>query len=358
VPAVNVRCILVIQQGIRRSLEAWLETEMRDPEVLLDPGIVRAENRATLTDSVTSQLRDLIIAGDLPPGTQLRLQSLAMRLGVSVMPIREALRVLEAERLIAAPPHRGASVLQISANEVEEIYAMRVGLERLAAKRAMERILPEEVLVLRQQFEVIAEAAKAEDLDRFSAEDRKFHRMLYAVAGRDSLYQRIVDLTQSATRAVKLAYGIWRPLMLGLDAHRPLMEAIEVGNPDRVAQLTYEHVAEGGARIHAAILRWEETEVQPFPRPRSAAISRASSSGSPSGGQSISTWTRNPIPPPLRSASPRTRQVGPSGVECPPELAEGRSRRAGGGRTPAVEKDPGLAAALDALVDPPAERAN
>lgn len=190
---------------------------------------------------------------------------------------------------------------------------MRVGLERLAAKWAMERILAEEVLVPRQQFEVMAEAAKADYLDRFSPADRMCHRMLDAVAGRDSLYQRIVDLTQSATRAVKLAYGIWRPLMLGLDAHRPLMEAIEVGNPDRVAQLNYGPVAEGGARIHDATLRCEDTEVQPFPRPRSAAISRATSSGSPSGGQSISTWTRNPIPPPLRSASPRTRQVGPSG---------------------------------------------
>ncbi len=225
---------------------------------MLESAIVPPEIYRTLTDTVTSQLRDLIIAGEIPPGTALRLRSLAIRLGVSVMPVREALRVLEAERLVVVSPHRGATVLQISANEVEEIYAMRAGLERLAAKRAMERILPQEVLSLSQQFEVMAKAAKADDLDRFSLEDRKFHGMLYAVAGRDTLYRKILDLTRSGSRAVKLAYGVWRPLVLGLDAHRPIMDAIETGDPDRVAQLTYEHVSEGGARIHAAVARWEE----------------------------------------------------------------------------------------------------
>ena len=227
---------------------------------VLGSAIAPAGVYRTLTDTVTSQLRDLIIAGEIPPGTALRLRSLATRLGVSVMPVREALRVLEAERLVVVSPHRGATVLQISANEVEEIYAMRAGLERLAAKRAMERILPQEVLSLSHQFEVMAEAAKADELDRFSLEDRKFHRMLYVVAGRDSLLTKILELTRSGSRAVMLAYGVWRPLVLGLDAHRPIMEAIETGDPDRVAQLTYEHVSEGGARIHAAVARWEEAQ--------------------------------------------------------------------------------------------------
>lgn len=228
-----------------------------DAEALLDAVIATPESPQTLTVSVTSRLRDLIISGAVPPGTPLPLQALAVRLGVSVMPVREALRVLEAERLVVTRPHRGSRVLQISADEVEEIYAMRVGLERIAAKRAMERILPEEVLALRQQFDVMIEAARAEDLDRFSREDRRFHAMLYLAAGRESLYRKIVDLTQSSTRAVTLAYGIWRPLMLGLDAHRPILEAIEAGDPEPVAQLTYEHVSDGGARIHAAVARWE-----------------------------------------------------------------------------------------------------
>jgi DNA-binding GntR family transcriptional regulator len=228
---------------------------------VLEPLIAPAGVYRTLTDSVTSQLRDLIIAGDIPPGTALRLRSVADQLGVSVMPVREALRVLEAERLVTVSPHRGATVMQISAHEVEEIYAMRGGLERLAARRAMERILPEEVLSLSRQFEAMAEAARADDLDRFSIEDRKFHRMLYEVAGRDSLRRKILDLTRSGSRAVKLAYGVWRPLVLGLEAHRPIMDSIEAGDPDRVAQLTYEHVTEGGARIHAAVARWEADRV-------------------------------------------------------------------------------------------------
>lgn len=213
--------------------------------------------RRTLTSTVADRLRTLIIDGTIPPGSPLRLRALADRLDVSITPIREAIRVLESERLVVTSPHRGATVLQISSDEVEEIYAMRVGLEHLAARRAMERILPNEVLALRDQFELMTVAARSEDLDRFSAEDRRFHQMLYACAGRPALLTKIVDLAQSSLRATKLAYGIWRPLTLGLDAHRPLMEGIEGGDPDRVARMTYEHVREGGSRIRAAVVRWE-----------------------------------------------------------------------------------------------------
>lgn len=223
--------------------------------------VPQARTRArTLTSTVADRLRTLIIDGTIPPGSPLRLNALADRLDVSITPVREAIRVLEAERLVITSPHRGATVLRISSDEVEEIYAMRVGLEHLAARRAMERILPNEVLALRDQFEVMATAARREDLDRFSSEDRRFHQMLYVCAGRPPLLTKILGLTQSSFRATKLAYGIWRPLMLGLDAHRPLMEAIEAGDPDRVARMTYEHVREGGSRIHAAVLRWEEAQ--------------------------------------------------------------------------------------------------
>lgn len=226
-------------------------------EALLDSALPAPEDRRTLTDSVARRLRDLIIEGHLPPGTPLRLQALASRLGVSVMPVREALRLLEAERLVAVSPHRGATVLQVSSDEVEEIYVMRAALERLAARVAMTRISADAIRSLRSQFEAMAAAAADEDLDRFSVEDRRFHRLLYAAAGREGLYARILDLSQSSLRATNLAYGIWRPLLLGLEAHRPILEAIEAGEPEEVARLTFGHVTEGGARIYAAVRAWE-----------------------------------------------------------------------------------------------------
>jgi DNA-binding GntR family transcriptional regulator len=219
--------------------------------------VLEPAERRTLTGSTVDRLRTLILAGDLPPGTPLRLRAVAARLGVSNMPVREALRTLEAERLVVVIPHRGATVLQISSDEVEEIYAMRAGLERLAARRAMERILPEEVIAIQTQFKRMEEAAETEDLDRFFREDRRFHDMLYMAAQRPSLEQRVHELARSSTRAVKLAYGVWRPLTRAVAAHQPLVDAIAAGDADRVARLTFAHVTEGGARIHAAVARWE-----------------------------------------------------------------------------------------------------
>ena len=230
-------------------------------EGLLDTVLGAPEDRRTLTASVARRLRDLIIAGDLPPGTPLRLQALAQRLDVSVMPIREALRLLEAERLVTVSPHRGATVLQLSSDEVEEIYAMRAGLERLAAGIAAERISRESIAALRQQFDAMALAASDEDLDRFRDEDRRFHRTLYAAASRPTLYTRILDLSRSSSRATNLAYGAWRPLTLGLEVHRPILEAVEARDAELVARLTYEHVTEGGARINAAVKEWEASRI-------------------------------------------------------------------------------------------------
>lgn len=225
--------------------------------------VLAPTERRTLTGSTVDRLRTLILEGTLPPGTPLRLSAVAARLGVSNMPVREALRTLEAERLVVVIPHRGATVLQISSDAVEEIYAMRAGLERLAARRAMERILPDEVIAIRTQFERMAEVAAADDLDEFSREDRRFHQMLYACAQRSSLEQRIQELTSSTTRAVKLAYGVWRPLTQAVAAHQPLVDAIAAGDPERVARLTFEHVRDGGARIHAAVARWETSQRAP-----------------------------------------------------------------------------------------------
>jgi DNA-binding GntR family transcriptional regulator len=224
---------------------------------LLEVAIAHPEDRTTLTESVTNRLRDLIIEGDLPPGTPLRMQALAARLGVSIMPVREALKLLEAEHLVAISPPPGATVLQVSSDEVEEIYAMRAALESLAARVAMSRIKPAEVRGMQRQLERMQRVARGEDVRLFSAEDRRFHRMLYQAAGRPALYTRIIELAQSSLRATNLAYEIWRPLILGVDAHRPILEAVERGDASAVARLTFEHVTEGGARIYAAVRQWE-----------------------------------------------------------------------------------------------------
>src|SRR5262245_24057043 len=88
----------------------------------------------TKQEIVVTRLRDAILEERLVPGQWLRLRDLAQMLGTSTMPIREALQVLASEGLVTQLPHRGAQVAPLNAEEVEELYMARLGLEGLAAR--------------------------------------------------------------------------------------------------------------------------------------------------------------------------------------------------------------------------------
>ncbi len=106
----------------------------------------------TLAATVGQRLRSLILEGQLLPGTVLRLAPLAASLGVSVMPVREALRQLEAEGLVVVAPRRGATVAELSVEDVEEIYTLRIALESLCAGRAAERLTDADLVGLERRF--------------------------------------------------------------------------------------------------------------------------------------------------------------------------------------------------------------
>jgi DNA-binding GntR family transcriptional regulator len=137
-------------------------------------------------DAVVDGIRDMIMKGHLKPGVRLRQDELADTFGVSTMPIREALRQLQAEGLVTFRPRRGATVASISASEYEEIYRIREELEILACRWAAEdfdripvdrlkRLLEEieqveagssDVQLVREFFFTIFEASEKEHLLR------------------------------------------------------------------------------------------------------------------------------------------------------------------------------------------------
>ena len=129
------------------------------PKALLDEAFGEPEERPTIADSVAGRLRELILTGKLPPGTPLRLSQVAARMGVSVMPIREAIRILESERLVTIEPRRGAVVATLSIEDIEELYAVRAALEALAAKHGARNIGPEATQAMRAEFEAMVAAA-------------------------------------------------------------------------------------------------------------------------------------------------------------------------------------------------------
>ena len=93
----------------------------------------------TMAEYALEQLREAIIMGELPAGTPLRLDELARSLGMSISPIREAVRQLEALGLAKHVPHQGARVLDFDVEELRDLFQMRLALESLAVRRAAER---------------------------------------------------------------------------------------------------------------------------------------------------------------------------------------------------------------------------
>src|SRR3954471_4720361 len=104
----------------------------------------RVRRYSTTPDLIADTLRDEILRGEISPGAALRQEELAERFGVSRLPVRDALMRLEAQGLVHVYPNRGAFVISLSADEVREIYEMRILLEGDILERAVPRMTEED----------------------------------------------------------------------------------------------------------------------------------------------------------------------------------------------------------------------
>jgi DNA-binding GntR family transcriptional regulator len=133
----------------------------------------------TMAEYALEQLREAIILGELPAGTPLRLDELARSLGMSISPIREAVRQLEALGLAKHVPHQGARVLDFDVEELRDLFAIRLALESLAVRRAAERFTDEDAEAALAQLERFDAAAADEDVRESMRAHTDFHFTLY-----------------------------------------------------------------------------------------------------------------------------------------------------------------------------------
>jgi DNA-binding GntR family transcriptional regulator len=135
-----------------------------------------------------------ILSGDYEPGDWLRQQRLAGDLGVSQMPVREALKKLALEGLVEYIPYKGARVLPISLEDVEDLYAQRIFLETRAARMAAARITPSELAELRHTHEQMAASQAAEQLAQYRQLNRRLHELVYTASRRQYLIRTLNQL--------------------------------------------------------------------------------------------------------------------------------------------------------------------
>ncbi|WP_084963423.1 GntR family transcriptional regulator [Thermoactinospora rubra] len=199
-------------------------------------------------DYVYRVLLEEIRTARLPGGTALRASAIAERLGVSVTPVREALRRLERDRLVRYEPHHGATVADLSEGALEEFYGVRAVLEGFAARLAAAKITPGQLERLRALHESMVRDHAEGRLQALGAKSRELHLAVADIGGPAFLGQQV--------RAVREAVPIPAEASLWLDpdlaarhlrAHERLLAALAAADGEAAEQIMAEHVRQGAA---------------------------------------------------------------------------------------------------------------
>lgn len=211
---------------------------------------------------VIETLRRSIQRGSYRPGERLVEDRLARELGVSRIPVREALRVLASEGLVQIAPRRGASVAALSRQSVHEMIEVRATLEGLNARLAARHRAPEVVAALREVLERGNTAAARSDADALVELNDRFHDLL-ANAGRNEVLGELMRTLRSRTTPLfasmsrRRARDTW-------SEHAAIVKAVIAGDEDRAAELAADHVARAGDRVVAG------DSIEPTARKRGA----------------------------------------------------------------------------------------
>lgn len=201
--------------------------------------------RAGLGEQVVRNLREAIVQGDLAVGTHLVEDAMAAQFGVSRGPVRDALRELEAEGLVRTR-RRGAFVVGIDSDDIDELYSLRGAVESLAARLAMGR---EEVdwQASERLVERMHEMAAAGNAEVFAEADIAFHSLIYENSG----HRRLLDVWRQYEAI--LACLLRRTVLLDIDLvesagkHETLLNLLKSDSPDQMLAELADHL-EGSRR--------------------------------------------------------------------------------------------------------------
>lgn len=212
------------------------------------PGSTRKQTRTanlgarhlSLHKVAADAIRERILAGEFAPGVRLAEGPLSEEMGISRMPVREALRVLAAEGIVTIAPRRGASVTMYSEAQVRELVEVRATLEALNAKLAAQRHDPAQIAELRRIVAEDAKITEKTDLTRIQAANNRFHEALEAIAA-NSVLTNIVRSLRDRTAVIFARQSRLR-VRENWEEHAGIVRAIISGDADLAALLAARHV--------------------------------------------------------------------------------------------------------------------
>lgn len=186
-------------------------------------------------------IRHKIIALDLQPGTPINDQRLAEELGLGMLPVREALKLLAHDDLVVITPRHGLYVADVNPADLQQISEVRLALETLCARLAAQRATPDELAVLEALRQEQA-ATPTQDSRRQFDLDHKFHQAIARAAHNRYLARTLDHLFGLSQRLWYLQLPDLEFLPTAVQKHLELVVAIKARDADLAADLMHEHV--------------------------------------------------------------------------------------------------------------------
>lgn len=193
------------------------------------------------------RLRQDFANGTITPGEALRQGEIANRYGVSATPVREALRILEADGLIVYSPHRGATVAEMARPDLHDLYLLRANVEAFTTSLAVERGTAEQIAELRKKHDDLVARAFELSPEELSRRNRDFHLSVMTVGSAYVASQVIRPLWE---RSIPPSLSLWqRPDQVRrfLDEHEAIVSAMERGDADLAGRQMAHHITSAGS---------------------------------------------------------------------------------------------------------------
>jgi DNA-binding GntR family transcriptional regulator len=206
-----------------------------------------------LAPAIAEELKRLIYSGEIQPGERLNEAALALRMGTSRGPIREAIRTLAGLGLVTAVPNRGVFVRQISVREMLEIYELRALIFGFAAERACEHVDETHRSQMEQLLAQMDTACEAGDGTRYYELNLHVHTLILELSGNQRAHQAYDDHVKELHLFRRSYFNAPGNMRRSNTEHRAIFEAITKGDAKRARTLAERHVLSGRDRLLARL---------------------------------------------------------------------------------------------------------
>ena len=205
--------------------------------------------RRTVVDMALDALRDRILHGQYAEGMPLRQDALAADLGVSRIPVREALRRLEVEGLVSFNPHQGAIVSKLSLPEISELFDLRALIEAELLRHAIPKFTADVIDRATATLDLYDQALSKGDVAEWGKLNWAFHSTLLAAADRPLTLGVVSTLHNQSDRYMRLQLTLTHGEVRASGEHRHILAAAKRKNADRACDLLAAHIRDAGTSL-------------------------------------------------------------------------------------------------------------